>query len=214
MIFIKIKIKITKQYKNKIILFNNIKMKNNFIKLENFLPNNVFEEIKNKAIKTKIKLCALGDNKYYDNYDIETTNNIFNEVIESKKDFKYIFFRTAFIDDLTQDVLSYFQQEHMIDYINKLTNYKYNVTEITIGFISCYTKHCFLTKHYDGCKGKIALMYYLNDVEEDMGGALVIENNVFISPKKNTLVIMETNVLHEVTNLKGGERWTIIFWMK
>jgi len=189
-------------------------MINDIIKLENFLPNNIFEEIKNKAIKAKLKLSALGDNTYYDNYDMVTTNNIFNEVYESKKEFKYIFFRTAFIDELTQDVLSYFRKEHIINYINKLTNYKYNVTEITTGFISCYTEHCFLTKHYDGCKGKIALMFYLNDVEKENGGSLIINNDVIISPTQNTLVIMETNILHEVVPLKEGERWTIIFWMK
>jgi hypothetical protein len=105
-----------------------------------------------------------------------STNNIFNEVYNSKKEFKYIFFRTAFIDELTQDVLSYFQKEHIINYINKLTNYKYNVTEITTGFISCYTKH------YDGCKGEIALMFYLNDVGKEKGGSLIINNDVIVSP--------------------------------
>jgi Rps23 Pro-64 3,4-dihydroxylase Tpa1-like proline 4-hydroxylase len=189
-------------------------MKNNIIKLENFLPNNIFEEIKNKAIKAKLILSALCENKYDDNYDMMTTYNIFNEVYESKKEFKYIFFRTEFIDDLTQDVLSYFLKEHMINYINKLTNYKYNVTEITTGFISCYTENCFLTKHYDGCKGKIALIFYLNDVEKENGGSLIINNDIIVSPTHNTLVIMETNILHEVTRLKKGERWTIIFWMK
>jgi len=187
-------------------------MNNDIIKLEHFLPKNIFEEIRNKAIKAKLKLSALGDNKYYDNYDTITTKNIFNEIYTSKNKFKYIFFRTEFQDELTKNVLSYFQKEDIINYINKLTNY--NVSEITTGFISCYTKYCFLSEHYDGCKGKIALIYYLNDVKEEDGGSLVINNDFFISPKQNTLVIMETNILHKVEQLKEGERWTVIFWMK
>lgn len=183
---------------------------NDVIKLENFLPNNIFEEIKNKALKAQLKLSALGDNKYYNNYDIITTNNIFNEIYTSKNNFKYIFFRTDFLDTITQEVLLYFKKNDIIDYINKVTTN--NVSEITTGFISCYTKNCFLSEHYDGCKGKIALVYYLQDV--DKGGELIINNNIIINPKQNTLVIMRTNILHKVKKMEDGERWTIIFWMK
>lgn len=186
-------------------------MNSNIIKLENFFSNNTLKNIKSNLENINLSLTAFGDKKYYGNYDDKTTQEIFNEIYNSKKIFKYIFFRTEFNDKITQDILSYFKTNEFINYINNKTNL--NVSYITTGFISCYTKYCFLSEHYDGCKGKIALIYYLNDVKKENGGTLVINNETYINPKQNTLVIMKTDILHKVEPILDGERWSIIFWM-
>jgi predicted 2-oxoglutarate/Fe(II)-dependent dioxygenase YbiX len=74
-------------------------------------------------------------------------------------------------------------------------------------------KIVFLSEHYDGCKDKIAIIYYLNNVEKDNGGVLVINNETYINPKENTLVIMKTDILHKVERILNSKRWSIIFWM-
>jgi hypothetical protein len=181
------------------------------IKSENFFSNNTFKNIKSNLVHINLFLTALGDNKYYGNYDNKTTQDIFNEIYKCKNKFKYIFFRTEFANTITQNILTYFKTNEFVDYINNKTNL--NVSYITTGFISCYIKNCFLSENYDCCKGKIAIIYYLNNIEKINGGTLVINNETFINPKENTLVIMKTYILHKVEPILDNVIWSLIFWM-
>jgi Rps23 Pro-64 3,4-dihydroxylase Tpa1-like proline 4-hydroxylase len=155
----------------------------------NYLPPELFGYMRSKCTALPLKVTAKGDEHYIDTDFQETLE----KVKQSTDDFRYIYKRsdsTAVPEDVKQ-----------------LIN-----LDIVTCFVSCYVPGSFLTAHRDGCKGDKAFIFYLNDVPVEDGGALVIDGVHRVQPRANMMVVLDTGILHEVTELKRDERWAVAGW--
>jgi Rps23 Pro-64 3,4-dihydroxylase Tpa1-like proline 4-hydroxylase len=155
----------------------------------NYLPPELFGYLRSKCQALPLKVTARGDEHMLGTDQEETLA----KVRASQADFRYVYKRsdsTAVPEDVKQ-----------------LIN-----LDIVTCFVSCYFPGSFLTEHRDGCKGDKAFMFYLNDVPVESGGSLIIDGVHRIQPRANMMVVMDTGMLHEVTELKDGERWAVAGW--
>lgn len=181
------------------------------IVLDNFFPLHQYNQIVKKSHEANLGLSALGDNKYYGQYDTKKIQDIKQEVLLSKQPFKYIFYRSEADDRATLELKHIFNQSWNINIFNDFVPNK--ITQVNICFVSCYKKGCFLLEHYDGCKGKYAFIYYLNDIDDHQGGILLVNKKIKVEPKANRMVLLKTDVLHEVLEVKYGMRWAFTGWL-
>ncbi|NBX48698.1 2OG-Fe(II) oxygenase [bacterium] len=149
----------------------------------------LFGYMKSKCQKLSMKVTAVGDERMIDTDFDETLA----KVRASQKDFRYIYKRSD-STDVPADV-------------KQLIN-----LDIVTCFVSCYLPGSFLTGHRDGCKGDKAFIFYLNDVPVEDGGSLIIDGVHRVQPRANMMVVMDTGMLHEVTELQRGERWALAGW--
>lgn len=80
-----------------------------------------------------------------------------------------------------------------------------------------YKKGSFFSPHTDriGLFGnrKLTLIIQLSEEDSYEGGVLIINNNP-ISKQIGNLVLFDSGVIHEVTELSSGERFVLVSWIE
>lgn len=182
----------------------------NYVVFFNFFSPSVFKFICHNSREATLNLTALGDQKYYGTYNSEQLDSIKTNVYQSKSEFKYYFFRSETHDLATTRIKMVMENPKVLNVLSEKVGIP--LTKVNICFVSYYNTGCFLDEHYDGCKGKYAFMLYLNDLDKEDGGSLVIDHDTIITPQRNCLVLLKTNVLHKVLPMLQKERWTFTGW--
>lgn len=178
---------------------------------DQFFDSSTFNKVLSYGKQANLKLSALGDEKYYGIYDDSQLREINYKILNSTAPFKYFFFRSETTEDYTNKLRNMMQYPKVIQLLSDKTGL--DLREVTTCFVSKYSEGCFLNEHFDGCKGQCAFMLYLNDVNEEDGGMLVIDKQYKIQPKANRLVLLKTSILHKVTPVVRNERWTFTGWL-
>ena len=81
-----------------------------------------------------------------------------------------------------------------------------------------YKKGCFFTPHRDKGAGalehrKLTLIIQLSESTDYTEGKLIVDNQT-ASKEIGTLILFDSTLIHQVTELKDGERLALVSWIR
>lgn len=170
---------------------------------DNIFNESEIETIKNIGIRFGLKNSTISGNLN----DIST-------IRRSKTSFLSPNTMTSWVYERMSGHVNYLNENYWnydLDYIENMQFTYYDSNES-----GCYVKHQDSECHNLPVKRKLSLITQLSDSSEYEGGEILlhVSNNPIKIPKRKGLVIsFPSYVLHEVTPVTSGERYSLVSWI-
>jgi len=174
-----------------------------YTQYDNIFNNNELENIINTGIRFGLKNATVSGNLQ----DISHIRRSKTSFLTPNSMTSWVYERmTAHVNYLNEKYWNY-----DLDYIENMQFTYYNSKEN-----GCYVKHLDGESHNLPVRRKLSLITQLSDPCMYEGGEILlhVSNNPIRIPKKRGLVIsFPSHILHEVTPVTSGERYSLVSWV-